>query len=369
MAHRLKQLSQELRKDERIKKITSLLPPLHFITVHYTYFILTCMIFSVIFWGSSDPGKSVSYTDSLFLVVSAMTEAGLNTVNLSQLTTFQQILLWILIIIGSSIFVSISTVLTRKRVFESRFRDMVKLQKEARRIRKRSMSVIEVKDAAVKPQLVEASKPSGTPIDRSDLDSRNGGPKVSSPKDLVASPKKPLVPKLEVNAENLQTNAVIGESVSNDGEQSPGGGADHISFLRYAPSPSLKERRVLNFAGVGAHPNATGYKSPYSEGIYNRTNRKDLEEIDDGENLHHWQYPTYLTRHTTGRNGQFFGLSKTQREHLGGVEYRAITLLAWIVSIYFVLWQLLGCLALGAYLAHHYASTARENGINPWYVL
>lgn len=32
----------------------------------------------------------MQYTDALFLVVSAMTEAGLNTVNLSTLSTFQQ---------------------------------------------------------------------------------------------------------------------------------------------------------------------------------------------------------------------------------------------------------------------------------------
>jgi hypothetical protein len=81
-----------------------------------------------------------------------------------------------------------------------------------------------------------------------------------------------------------------------------------------------------------------------------------------------FQYPHYLTRHTTGRNAQFYGLSKAEREHLGGVEYRAITLLAYVVPIYFILWQLLGCVGLAAYFAHNKPSVARENGINPWYV-
>ena len=49
-----------------------LLPPLNFITIHYAYFISTCLVASLIFWGSSTPAKSVSYIDSLFLVVSAM---------------------------------------------------------------------------------------------------------------------------------------------------------------------------------------------------------------------------------------------------------------------------------------------------------
>jgi hypothetical protein len=78
------------------------------------------------------------------------------------------------------------------------------------------------------------------------------------------------------------------------------------------------------------------------------------------------RYPNYLTRHTTGRNAQFFGLSKAEREHLGGVEYRAITLLAYIVPAYFLLWQVLGCMGLAAYMAHNKASVTRANGINPW---
>lgn len=53
------------------------LPDASFITFHYLYFLSTCLIASLIFWGSSKPFRSVSYTDSLFLVISAMTEAGM----------------------------------------------------------------------------------------------------------------------------------------------------------------------------------------------------------------------------------------------------------------------------------------------------
>jgi hypothetical protein len=52
------------------------LPDLSFITLHYLYFIATGLTSAIIFWGSSTPAKSVSFTDSLFLCVSAMTEAG-----------------------------------------------------------------------------------------------------------------------------------------------------------------------------------------------------------------------------------------------------------------------------------------------------
>jgi hypothetical protein len=151
------------------------------------------------------------------------------------------------------------------------------------------------------------------------------------------------------------------------------GASDRISFMRYVPSPPPDEkahRRVLSFVGVGAHPNSTAYQLPRSGGMLNRMGKKakDSEQAveDAAEGLSSEMYPHYLTRHTTGRNAQFFGLTRAEREHLGGVEYRAITLLAWVVPIYFVLWQLLGCLGLAAYMAHNKAATARGNGINPW---
>lgn len=59
------------------------LPPVNFITIHWTYFILISLFASVIFWGSSNPAQSIGYWDSLFLTVSALTSAGLNSLNLS----------------------------------------------------------------------------------------------------------------------------------------------------------------------------------------------------------------------------------------------------------------------------------------------
>jgi hypothetical protein len=54
--------------------IAPYIPEWNFITVHYTYFIGTCLITSIIFYVSSTPAWSITYTDSLFLVISAMTE-------------------------------------------------------------------------------------------------------------------------------------------------------------------------------------------------------------------------------------------------------------------------------------------------------
>lgn len=122
---------------------------------------------------------------------------------------------------------------------------------------------------------------------------------------------------------------------------------------------------TLTFVGVDGHK--PGNSTIYS-GLHKRNNQNASAEspTEEPEAMPQYHYPHYLTPLTTGRNAQFFGLSKAEREHLGGVEYRAISLLSWIVPIYFALWQVLGCLGLGAYMAYNKADTARGNGINPW---
>jgi len=227
-------ISTQTRNNPTLKKLQSYLPPLNFITVHYTYFIVTCLLCSVIFYGSSSPQYSISYTDSLFLVVSAMTEAGLNTVNLSTMTTFQQTLLWLLIVIGSAIFVSISTVLTRKRVFEQRFKGVVRSMKEGRRERRRSMSVGREGEGVRVREKVKVEEP----VDRHEFESRHSGPRDPTHRpggaDLV----------VESDHEREAEEAVVDEE-------------PHSSVLQFAPEIPGSHHRVLSFVGVGAHPNSS----------------------------------------------------------------------------------------------------------------
>jgi hypothetical protein len=75
-------------------------------------------------------GNVTRRADRTKQVVSAMTEVGLNMVNLSQMTTWQQLLLFLLILLGSSIWVSICTVAAHLQVFEKRFEDIVRAERE-----------------------------------------------------------------------------------------------------------------------------------------------------------------------------------------------------------------------------------------------
>jgi hypothetical protein len=357
---------ENTQENERARRSQSHLPPLNFITVHYAYFIVTCLVCSLIFWGASNPAQSISYTDSLFLVVSAMTEAGLNTVNLSTVTSFQQTMLFLLILIGGSIFVSIGTVLVRKRAFESRFKHVVKLQKERRRGRRRSFSISAMGNRPILRRLRSRRGPEEAvdddlPKSWADSSSRNAtaGKSISDPMEMRLNGTHTGTPGVVVTAET-----VVGEDGHREASHL---GGDHISFMPHDSSSTRESRRVLSSVGPEPHLSSTSLRVPFAGSRGRQGKEVEMEEEKEKEEdpPDSW-FPGYLTKHTTGRNGQFFGLSRAERDHLGGVEYRAIQLLAWIVPIYFVLWQLLGCLGLAAYVAHNKASVARENGINPW---
>jgi len=69
-----------------------------FFRVHLFAFTFTPLIFAGIFYGCN--GRfHISFLDSLFLCYSAMTVTGLSTVNLSTTTVWQQVLLYLLMMV------------------------------------------------------------------------------------------------------------------------------------------------------------------------------------------------------------------------------------------------------------------------------
>lgn len=136
------------------------------------------------------------------------------------------------------------------------------------------------------------------------------------------------------------------------------------------PSPPIRRRHsgVFSMQGVGARPLSSL-----------RTNTSlDLGSFPSLQRTRPAQQVTTSGRdmsryfdNTTGwvaRNSQFHGLTEEERERLGGCEYRAVSLLAWLVPVYFVLWQLFGCIGCAAWVALNMPDVAWTNGINPAWV-
>lgn len=70
---------------------------------------------------------------------------------------------------------------------------------------------------------------------------------------------------------------------------------------------------------------------------------------------------------TVGKNSAFIGLSREQKEELGGVEYRSLKMLRWILISYFLVFLCLGWLFLipWSYKQHYYEQTIRSYGVSP----
>ena len=368
------------------------LPEPNFITLHYLYFILTTLICGIIFWGSSTPPRSVRFIDSLFLTVSAMTEAGLNTVNLSTLNTWQQFILFLLIMLGSAIWVSAFVVHVRRRAFENRFKEEI----DRRRFRFPLSRTISRGDsqfplAGSKTRSLQTANDSDGGAQAlpnngkfSTLTQNDDSEKVEVPHRRVSDVPAGVDPLDEAPATASQTN---GNSTSNpdttadtkanqpdlmSGQTRP----DRITFAsdtRFRRRDSRGNddlnrddfvHRVFSFQGVGARNDMSmrhmSFQSP-RRGSTDISRRASEDRNDPGRR-------SYMpSSGVLSRNSTFHNLTEEDRRRLGGTEYKAIVFLSWVVPVYFVLWQFLGCLACGAYVKNYYASTTKENGINPFW--
>ncbi|CAN9279928.1 unnamed protein product [Alternaria alternata] len=89
------------------------------------------------------------------------------------------------------------------------------------------------------------------------------------------------------------------------------------------------------------------------------TRNKDEEEEDP--------MPYLSWTPTLGRNSNFVDLTEEQREELGGIEYRALKLLAMILIIFYLGWHTIGVICLAPWINHdaYYSNVVREVGVDP----
>lgn len=119
---------------------------------------------------------------------------------------------------------------------------------------------------------------------------------------------------------------------------------------------------VFPMVGVGARPDARDPKDAAPSFVADEERRPSLiESITRGPQKF------FLSKGLISRNSQFHGLTASEREKLGGVEYKAICLLSIIVPLYFFLFNMLGFIGLGTWFAVNRPSIARENGLGPFW--
>ncbi|PWY89992.1 putative potassium transporter [Aspergillus heteromorphus CBS 117.55] len=313
--------------------IIAVLPPFNFLTLHYAYFLATPLICSVIFWGSSTPSRSLGYVDSLFMCVSAMTGAGLNTVDLSALNSFQQAILFALLFLGHAILISITVLFVRRSAFQAKFKG-ISIERARKRLSLHMPGHGIPLDSINENVIVEEHQPA-----KSDDVGHDG--KGSGTAEVTAT---------ESN----------GELLNDDPSQ---WAEDDQVTLSHMRARQHHRHRVFPMVGVGARPDLNNHPRDVAP----RLPQADEDELPAFKGFIKGTQKYFASKGFIARNSQFHGLTPEERDKLGGVEYKAITFLLVIVTLYWVLFVLCGIIGMGTWLAVNHPDIARKNGLSPFW--
>lgn len=248
----------------------------------------------------------------------------------------------------AQVWVSIAIVFVRRRAFEKRFSDIVEEQQRLRK-RKGSLSLRRLSSASIPRPF--ANNNLGLLRSRSFRTEPKEQPSTMQPDHDHHDPES----NMGISAP-LESHTVLQKKSSfNDGSQD-----EQEQGQQDDSAPNQ-----ITFAADVQDPSPTAYqrnlRPPY-------TNVRG--QVESQEKGHNEEAADHLSHFLDmfGRNSSFHHLSEAERRRLGGVEYRAVCLLSVIVPLYLFLWQFLGALAVGAYVARNHGDLTRQNGINPWCV-
>lgn len=206
--------------------------------------------------------------------------------DLSTLTTFQQVILFVLLILGSAILISSTVLIIRKRAFEAKFKHV-----SNSRVASRRGSALILQNRASKASLEGCS--SGNVNGR-------GNSKIIVAVEQASIPSSSTEDQIQWIDDDQIT-------VSNEQRH------------------HQHNHRIFHMAGVGARPDINNHPRdvtpmPFVDSVPSGVR---LKGIIRGT----WKYLSSKGR--VSRNSQFHGLSSIEREELGGVEYKAVTFLGY----------------------------------------
>ncbi|SJK97970.1 uncharacterized protein ARMOST_01226 [Armillaria ostoyae] len=384
---------------------------LNFFRIHLLFFAFTPLIFSGIFYASNGR-HHISYIDSLFNCVSAMTVCGLATVDLSSLTPWQQVILFIQMCLGSPVLVSWVMVYIRRRYFAKKFQRIIAETNAAR------VTPIDAEEKHVPwfRRIFTRNKTVAVAEDGSDKASETEGRGNSMRKKL----RTDMIRRMDDAPKRVDPNGWISQgstiplqrfSTVQSNQDPP----RHLSFAspsperptqspRIAKGPIMKRlARRLSDPGTPSRQNSLkngSHRTPLQPHLSihatthtHRTNRTPTKHSGFGGfpmpheilgSLIDWFFPKFkrkLTRTVTepasttiasqrgttltsartvpyisfdavvGHNSSFPYLTSNQLEELGGVEYRALNALLWIVAGYHILIQLTAFIMISPYIS------------------
>ncbi|KAG6353773.1 hypothetical protein INS49_005252 [Diaporthe citri] len=355
------------------------MPKANFITLHYLYIILAGLSGLLILL----PYGNISAIDAYFFGVSASTESGLNTVDLKELETYQQVYTYLIAMVTNLTFINIAVVVVRLHWFRKKLKTLapILLKPEDREAdepsphRTDSESDLDLRPTVTEP--ARKSPPSMTGADKSlnlvKTDSARRGitfaPDVHRPPDskplYIPGPRDrdnghPIVERdVGDEADDIEDAAVVDPKTSE-------------------PKTGIVRRRTWGGDGPGNLPAlskaisiervATTVGTVFVLGKTRAGAARPSAPHRPTTGL-----PMLSKQVTIGRNSQFLNLTSSDRERLGGIEYRALKVLLKIVVSYAVFLNILGVISLVPWI-HHAPQKYRDwldvNGIDySWWAI
>ncbi|KAL3292992.1 low-affinity potassium transport protein [Colletotrichum asianum] len=352
-------------------------PKLNFISLHYTWILFCSLLsFPVLY-----PAGNLAAIDAFFFGASGSTESGLNTIDVKDLKTYQQVYIYVIPMITNLIFINIVVVVARLYWFQQRLKNIAKERTLSR----------SAEDLEAGPPDQEAEvrgRESALDETHAQQNTVQTGPSESKQNEtvdtgLASGPRETTITfeeNLPNRGQSSVDNAVLhvpGPRDRDDGQsmieiRQDRESIDDIDAIRpVEPAASgLSRRRPHNMEGPAMRAARSMEKVASSVLVLGHS--KSLDRESRRSDLSTRPRPPrtadlpYLSRQVTvGRNSQFFHLTERDRELLGGIEYRSLKLLLKIVFSYFVGLHVFGVICLLPWILHappKYKSWLLENG-------
>ncbi|KAI8344031.1 cation transport protein-domain-containing protein [Chlamydoabsidia padenii] len=401
---------------------------IHFLQVHYVYILFTIFIFSGLYF--CQPGTSWAYIDVLYMATTGCTNTGLNTIPLSAMSTYQVSVLYFSSLFGSHIVVSFVMVMVRKYYFSKRFREVVLFNKarKAREThrRRQSNNSSKLNDRPIINVLLH----SGTNIGHDDqlpslkmatFDLEAG---VIGPYPLTMPLKtqhkhhlQKLQPGSQITPVEKSANDIVASFYHNQQEQELDMEKDNFTqdtttTTTTGKSPQFDHQQTgyndtnnqtddenLHYntnhsptATVGANiifaDNVLQQREAARQRLEAQRKLEDVRQDSDNRSSytdnHHHQHQRHHSNGDMDNQGNITDaadilslaeLTREQRYHLGGAEYRALDLLTIVIPSYYMGIVLCASFAFRIYIAvspyaQHVLLTTNgnEGSINSWYL-
>lgn len=324
-----------------------------FIGIHYIYIVSMAILASIIIY----PQKDMGYTDALFQAVSLATTTGLNTIPLADMKVYQQVVSYIVPILTHPLVINSGVVLARLHWFEKKFDNIAEMSKRHSKMRR---AATRRRAMQIQEDLNEGTSPDSREKDEDDIEasaetsSSSGAVSTQHPptdRDIRFG-DLPMPSRRGYNTQDMFRSLRMMKSQPNPDDIDEDDGPALV--IKSPRDIELDEARGITGVvrrmsssvspddmGFGADGDPETYRrSSTTQGMDPRMRRSSTMRSRRSNDLRtrgRTMTANYLsyTPTVTG-NSTFVGLTREQKDELGGVEHRALRMLLIIVTAYYL---------------------------------